>query len=69
MKSLKKYIGNKKGASLLEYYIILIVGLIVLSGLMIFMQNGEQLIKNVSNKYSDMGVEPGKNAQLGSFVK
>lgn len=62
---MKRLIKNKKGSMMFDYFILLIVGLLVLAAFLNFLNEGEDVMHNSVKKYKNMSTTDDSN--LGKF--
>lgn len=65
MKLIKKYIKNKKGSMIVEYMLLMVVGLIIMGAFNSFLSVGEDVVDKSINKVKNMGNTDESN--LGTF--
>lgn len=69
MKKIKSLIKGKKGSMMTEYLILLVVGLLVLAGFLLFLDKGSIFAENSFKQIGKLEKSSDATATLGKFKR
>lgn len=67
MKKIKNITKGKKGSIMMEYFVLLVVGLLILGGFLLFLDSGSMFAENSLKQIGKLEKTSDATATLGKF--
>lgn len=69
MKKIVNLIKNKKGSMMMEYFVLIVVGLIILAGFLLFLDQGSIFARKSLEEIGKLEKETNSSDTLGKFKR